>query len=146
MPIDPVGVWKTKLAESPDTDDASWANHFAKFATDRTKELEVPGKAFKFKFAEPVFAKMLDKSKMEDAWAAAIAQSSIVPIPPNVSAEIDPSSVSAAKAYLKAAIAGGAPSDDPMKTVFPVAFRNAFAMLKVIITDSSANTAPFPVK
>ena len=146
MAMDPVGVWKTKLGEVPATDNNSWAKNFAKYAADRTKELEVPGKAFKFKFAEGVFAKLLDGSKMEDAWAAAIAQSSIAPIPPNVSAEIDPSSIAPAKAYLKAAIAGAAPSDDAMKTIFPVAFRNAFAMLKVIITDSSANTAPFPVK
>lgn len=146
MPIDPVGVWKTKLAETPDTEDASWANHFAKFATDRTKKLEVPGKAFKFKFAEGVFANLLDSSKMEDAWAAAIAQSSISPIPPNLSAQIDPSSISAAKLYLKVAIAGASPSDDVMQTVFPVAFRNAFAMLKVIITDSSSNTSSEAVK
>jgi len=146
MPIDPVGVWKTELGKVPSTDDNSWAKNFAKYAADRTKKLEVPGKAFKFKFAEGVFAKLLDGSKMEDAWAAAIAQSSILPIPPNVAAVIDPSSITAAKSYLKAAISSGSPSDDAMKTIFPVAFRNAFAMLKVIITDSSSNTSPEAVK
>lgn len=146
MPIDPVGVWKKKLGEIPSTDNSSWAVNFAKFAADRTKKLEVPGAATDFKFAEAVFAKLLDGSRMEDAWAAAVGQSTIKPVPPNVAAKIDPSSIAAAKLYLKAAIAAGSPSDNSEETVFPVAFHNAFKMLKILITDSSSATSPKPVK
>jgi hypothetical protein len=171
MPINPLNLWKSSLADLTPVDDTSWAANFATWYADNIASISpdpaslvAPG--FTFTFQQSIFqAQLLTLMPTPDAllgitgfanaWEAAILSSIVVVapgafIPPTapttlfsvvISTIIDPASIVVAKTKILD-LATAEPVANVNDSKFPEIFREATLQLKINVIGLDSTPPP----